>query len=193
MFSTLRSKLSYANVVATLALFIALGGSSYAALTLPKNSVKARQIAKNAVGASEIKARAVGSSEVRNGSLLAGDFATGELPAGPQGPQGPQGLSGPAGSALAFAAVASSGDILEAESKNVADANVTKPGAGVYCFDNLGFEAKNVIATVRGQQNRWVYAILGGGLDCETDDDAVIKTGASGSLSSDGQFSVLFN
>ena len=39
MFSRLRRCLSYANVLATLALFIALGGSSYAALSLPKASV----------------------------------------------------------------------------------------------------------------------------------------------------------
>ena len=34
-----RERLSYANVVATLALFIALGGASYAAVTLPHDSV----------------------------------------------------------------------------------------------------------------------------------------------------------
>ena len=36
----IRGKLSYANVVATLALFIALGGTSYAALTITGNNVK---------------------------------------------------------------------------------------------------------------------------------------------------------
>ena len=36
----LREKLSYANVVATLALFVALGGASYAAVTLPAGSVE---------------------------------------------------------------------------------------------------------------------------------------------------------
>jgi hypothetical protein len=35
----IRSKVTYANVVATLALFVALGGSAYAATQLPKNSV----------------------------------------------------------------------------------------------------------------------------------------------------------
>jgi hypothetical protein len=39
-----RQRLTYANVMATLALFIALGGTSYAALTLPKNSVGSKQI-----------------------------------------------------------------------------------------------------------------------------------------------------
>ena len=50
MLTRLRQKLSYANVTATLALFIALGGTSYAALTLPRNSVGSKQIRSRAVG-----------------------------------------------------------------------------------------------------------------------------------------------
>lgn len=37
----IRGKLTYANVMATIAVFIALGGASYAAIKLPKNSVGA--------------------------------------------------------------------------------------------------------------------------------------------------------
>ena len=55
----LRDRLTYANVVATIALFVALGGSSYAALTLPRNSV----------GAKQLKPRSVGKSELRSGSV----------------------------------------------------------------------------------------------------------------------------
>jgi|tagenome__1003787_1003787.scaffolds.fasta_scaffold20580160_1 hypothetical protein len=83
----LRSGLTYANVMATIAVFLALGGGAYAALKLPKNSVGARQI----------KEGAVGSSEVENGSLLKHDFKAGQLPAGPQGPQGLQGPQGDKG------------------------------------------------------------------------------------------------
>src|SRR4051794_27501874 len=45
----MRERLSYANVVATLALFIALGGSGYAAVELRDGQVKTRHLAKNAV------------------------------------------------------------------------------------------------------------------------------------------------
>ena len=51
------SKLSYANVMATIALFIALGGSSYAAFVLPRDSVGSKQIRKGAVRSTEIKDR----------------------------------------------------------------------------------------------------------------------------------------
>ena len=42
-------RLSYANVIATLALFLAVGGGAYAAVSLPKNSVGPRQLRSNAV------------------------------------------------------------------------------------------------------------------------------------------------
>ena len=51
----IRARLSYANVVATLALVLALGGVSYAAVKLPKNSVGTKQIKKNAVTGAKVK------------------------------------------------------------------------------------------------------------------------------------------
>ena len=42
--------LSFANVISMIALFVALGGTSIAAVSLSKNSVGAKQIKKNAVG-----------------------------------------------------------------------------------------------------------------------------------------------
>lgn len=87
MFARVRSALTYANVMATVAVFLALGGGAYAAVKLPKNSV----------GASQIKKNAVTSTKVKNGSLKKGDFAAGQLPAGALGPAGPAGARGPAG------------------------------------------------------------------------------------------------
>jgi hypothetical protein len=44
MFRTLRHRLTYANVMSTLAVFIALGGSSYAAITIDGANIKNRSI-----------------------------------------------------------------------------------------------------------------------------------------------------
>jgi hypothetical protein len=66
--------LSYANVTASLALFVALSGISWAAVALPRNSVGTKQLKKNAVTGPKIKGNAVTSAKVRNGSLLAADF-----------------------------------------------------------------------------------------------------------------------
>lgn len=46
----LTERLTYANVVATLALFASLGGASYAAITLPADSVGSKQLRAGAVG-----------------------------------------------------------------------------------------------------------------------------------------------
>jgi hypothetical protein len=77
---------SPATVISLIALFVALGGTGYAATQLPRNSVKARQIAPGAVR----------SSEVKDGTLLRKDFKAGELPkpgeapvAAPASAQGP--------------------------------------------------------------------------------------------------------
>jgi hypothetical protein len=71
----IRSHLSFANTISLIALFVALGGTSLAAVTLSKNSVGAKQIKKNAVQASEIKASAVGASEIRSNAVASGDIA----------------------------------------------------------------------------------------------------------------------
>ena len=69
--SRLRARLSFANVTSVLALFIALGGTSYAAV-----SVGSAEIRTDAVGASEIRRDAVGSSEVRGSAIGASELRT---------------------------------------------------------------------------------------------------------------------
>ena len=80
MLSKFRSRFTYANIVATLALFVALGGSSYAAISLSKNSVRSKHIAKGQVKASDIGRNAVSSATVKDLSLLVSDFAPGQIP-----------------------------------------------------------------------------------------------------------------
>jgi|GEM_PF-613914 len=86
-FGRLKGRLTFSNVVAVIALFIALGGASYAAVKIPKNSVGTKQLKKNAVN----------SSKVKNHSLLAKDFKKGQIPKGATGLQGPVGATGAVG------------------------------------------------------------------------------------------------
>lgn len=67
----LAERLSYANVVATLALFVALGGASYAAVTLPRNSVGANQLKRNAVTAKKLRNGAVTGPKLKAGTITA--------------------------------------------------------------------------------------------------------------------------
>ncbi len=81
---------SYANVVSTLALFVALGGGAWAALALPAHSVGARELAHGAVTADKLHRGAVTAAAVRPGSLTGRLFRRGSitadvLAAGPRG------------------------------------------------------------------------------------------------------------
>jgi hypothetical protein len=61
--------ISYANVTATIALFFALAGGSYAAIKIPQNSVGPTQLKKNAVTGRAIKDNAVKGADVDEASL----------------------------------------------------------------------------------------------------------------------------
>jgi hypothetical protein len=64
-----KPRLSYATVVSTLALFIALGGVGYAATQLPQNSVGAYQLKRNSVTTAKLKNGAVTGAKIKLSSL----------------------------------------------------------------------------------------------------------------------------
>ena len=103
------SRITSAHVIAMLALFVALGGSSYAAVAitganvknssltgadLKNESVTGGDVDNSSLTGSDIKSSSLTTSDVKDSSLLAADFKPGELPAGPAGPAGPQGPAG---------------------------------------------------------------------------------------------------
>jgi hypothetical protein len=65
----LRTHVTYANVMATVAVFLALGGVSYAATQLPKNSVGSKQLKKKAVTSSKLASNSVIGSKVKKDTL----------------------------------------------------------------------------------------------------------------------------
>jgi hypothetical protein len=131
-----RLRLSPSMVVACLALSVALGGTGYAAITLPKNSVGAKQLKKNAITSPKIKDR----------SLLARDFKQGQIPRGPkgdtgaQGAQGIQGIQGPAGPFP-------DGDMPAGKTlRGNWIANMTAVAAGDATFDTISFGFRLAVA-----------------------------------------------
>ena len=97
-----RVQLSYANVMATIAVFIALGGTSYAVVKLPRNSISAKQIRQGAVGKSEVRNRAIRSRHINDGSVAVRDLSSASKStlAGPPGPPGPPGTVADLGAAV---------------------------------------------------------------------------------------------
>jgi hypothetical protein len=108
------------NAVGYVALFAALGGTSYAAVRLAPGSVTNRALATGSVSHAKLAADSVSSANILNGSLKRGDFNAGTLKAlvkngstgangasganggrgtgvmGPAGPAGPAGANGSA-------------------------------------------------------------------------------------------------
>ena len=110
---------SYANVTATLALVIALGGTSYASIKLPKNSVS--------------------SLQVKDRSLLKKDFRPGQLPAGKRGPAGPAGPAGDSGAGGGSSAVFNRAE----------GADGLVPGAGDQVIQSMNLPAGNWVVTAK--------------------------------------------
>jgi hypothetical protein len=125
MIAWLRQRLTYANVAATTALVLALGGTSYAALSLPRNSV----------GTEQIRSRAIKSRHVDNGSLRLADLGPGARRA-LRGQEGPIGPAGPP-AAKYFAVVSAGGGFRRG---NATHGGHTVGGSGSY---TVGF-AENV-------------------------------------------------
>jgi hypothetical protein len=80
----LKGKLTYANLMASVAVFIALGGSAYAALRVPPNSVGTRQLKAASVTTGKLANEAITAAKVAEHSLTSQDLnlqALGTVPA----------------------------------------------------------------------------------------------------------------
>lgn len=184
----------HGTVVAYVALFAALGGTSYAAATLPRNSVGSSQLRAGAVTNRDIANSAVTGAKVRNGSLTAADFKAGSSPQGPAGPAGPQGPAGAPGSgaAIAFGNVAQDGTVVTAQSQGIATNNIIHNVAGGYCIAGLAQAPRNIQVTPQYGFNGAVTAnaVLGAAGQCAagTQVTVVLTSNVTGAAINNGFF-----
>ena len=145
MFRRSKFRISPGSVLALIALFVALGGVSYAAVTIngkniQNNSIPGKKLKNGAVTNNKVKANSLGANRLTSAARASLRGARGpQGPAGPQGAhgaqgsQGPQGPEGPAGTALAYAQVNDSGPAFIAE-RTFGFSTVTRPDPGLYCL-----------------------------------------------------------
>ena len=113
-------RLSYANVMSTVAVFMVLGGGAYAATTLPAGSVGKQQLRSGAVTRAKLAARSVTTRKLAVGAVTRRRLSRGVRnrlggaagPAGPPGATGPAGPAGPGAARIAFAAAATAAPAL---------------------------------------------------------------------------------
>jgi hypothetical protein len=184
---------SPAFVVSLIALFVALGGTTYAATSLPKNSVGTNQLKNGAVTKQKINKKTISALRGSRGPIG---------PAGPMGATGSQGSTGSPGAngtAVAYARVLDDGTVDTAQSKGISSANVSHPGTGIYCFSGLGFTPHNAVGSPQHTtttlstfvNNGAVYASCPG----TTQVSVVLEGdgGAGGDFATDGPFMIAIN
>jgi hypothetical protein len=158
MKSKLRPSLSYSNVIATIALFIALGGAAVAA-GLPRNSV----------GTKQLKPGAVTTAKLHRGAVTSGKLAPKSVIAGKLGPSAV--TPGNIGNGAVTTAKLAAGSVIATTIKNgvvttnkLANANVTtaKLADGSVTTAKLGAEVAPLLGTLRsGQTLRGTFDIGG--------------------------------
>ena len=156
MLRKLRPQLSYANVAATLALVLAVGGGTsyavtkirardigYHAVTGSKvnwNAITASKVRNSSLSGRDLRGNSVTTTDIRNGSLRVQDFAAGELPKGEKGEKGDPAAS-------IFATIAADGKL--GNSKNVTGSSLGT-GAVYTATINQDVSKCAVVATLSG-------------------------------------------
>jgi hypothetical protein len=161
---------SPALVISIVALVVASTGTAVAVTKITSS----KQIGKNVVNSGDIRDKTL---QVRDTSRKLRKALAGKK--GAPGATGQKGDPGQPGSALAYAHVFASGDVEEANSKNVSDANVSHGSlTGYFCF-NLPFSVKSVVANVdlSYQDTGFATVDLGdGGGGCPASTQVSVKT-----------------
>jgi hypothetical protein len=137
VFKKIRPRLTYANVMVTVLMFIVLGGAAYAAPKLHKNSVGSRQLKKKAVTTPKIKNGAVTTSKLGNNAVATSKIAAASVTAAKLAPDA---VPVP----KAYVRFNSSGAFVPSQSSGVI--SFTQPVANVACLD-LSFTPKTGVAS----------------------------------------------
>lgn len=142
----IRQRLSYANVMSSIAVFLVLGGgAAFAASKIGSNQLKA-----NSVLTGKIKKEAVTTSKLKNDAVTgakAKESSFGQVPSAAFATNAANAENGLPRAYAKVLANSSGGGVDENLSKGITDASVTFTGGSVYCFE-LGFSPKNVMAVV---------------------------------------------
>ena len=146
----IRKRLTYANVMSSIAVFLILGGgAAFAAKKIGRNqlksgSVTAAKIKRNAVTSSKIKPNAITTAKIAKGAVTNGKLAAGLVDATKLA----AGFVSPAAEKLTHSANISFEGAVLAGSLGIAQPNVAHAATGFYCFSGLCPAPVGGVATI---------------------------------------------
>lgn len=191
MFRRPNIRISPASLLALVALFVALGGVSYAAATIDGKIIR-----NNSVPGKKLKNKAITNKKVKPGTLAANRLTPAarsslkgaEGQQGPAGPQGPQGPQGPAGTALAYAQVNDGGGSSLVSARTSGFSGVTRAATGTYCLAlDAGLAGQ---AFTAGSPTRPTVASVEYGNTGTQTDQLIVEPRGANSLCPDNTFEV---
>lgn len=174
---TRRGRLSPAFIVASLALFVGLGGVGYAAAT-----IGSAQIKNNSVQGKDIKNSTVQGKDIKNGTIKSGDISKGTRDAlkgqtgsaGTPGTPGTPGSPGAPGSAKAYGTV--SATAVETKTINVTSVTASGLHVALYCVDTAVPVQNVVVSAQAGTATTGAVVGYGTTLDCPVATDFFVRT-----------------
>ncbi len=146
----LRRRLTYANVMSSLAVFLVLGGgAAFAAKKIGSNelkgaSVTTAKIKRNAVTTSKIRKGSISTARLAKAAVTNGKLADGSVTVQKLVP----GFVAPVAEKFARSANVSTTGTVLAGSFGIAQANVAHPSIGFYCFSGLNPAPVGGVATI---------------------------------------------
>jgi hypothetical protein len=192
----IRKRLTYANVMSSIAIFLILGGATAFAAKIGTGQLKAGsvttgKIKKEAVATTKIKNNAVTGAKVKDGSLTGSDIIASTIGTVPSATNATNATNAANAQPTAFAHVSSAGVLDTANSKNAG--TVTKVGTSIYCFSGLPFTPRGGQATVDFNDSLFEFAQFGLGAKggCPANTQAFVFT-VEGTTAKAAGFFVLF-
>jgi hypothetical protein len=151
----IRQHMTYANVMSTIAVFLVLGGgAAFAAKKITERKIGSGQLKGASVTTAKIKRGAVTASKIRKGALKANKISKGAITNAKLAngvvtlEKLVPGFVAPTAEKLSRAANISAGGTVLAGSVGIAQANISHPEAGFYCFSGLSPAPVGGVATV---------------------------------------------
>lgn len=165
---------SPAMIVAILALFVALGGTVYAASTINGKSIK-----KNSLPGNRIKKKTATGNRLKNDTITGTQVNEATLGKVPSATTADTAATAGTANPPAYAHIFANGAVDGGDTFNISGANVTHPDPGVYCLTGLAFTPHVVLAEVDSGDGPGVTetsVLLANFIDCPSSSNAEIVT-----------------